>query len=129
MNTLRHHFRPAVWLALIAIAAMALLPTLSHALARSGGAGSTAFTEVCTPQGMKVVALTDGEEAPDSAQLRLEHCHWCTAAIGDLAPPPVILPQEVPAAAGVCVPTLFLQARHTLHAWASVQPRAPPALS
>jgi len=27
------------------------------------------------------------------------------------------------------LPALFLQAPHTLHAWASAQPRAPPALS
>lgn len=128
VKLLRHHLRLAVWLALAAMAAVALLPTLSHALARAAGGGSSAFTEVCTPQGTKLVALADGQAAPDSALLQLEHCSWCTAALGDLAPPPLAWHQDGPVAGAGFVPALFLQAPHTLHAWASAQPRAPPVL-
>jgi len=129
VNPPRHHLRLAVWLALVAIAAVALLPTLSHALTRAAGGGSSGFTEVCTPQGTKLVALADGQTAPDGALLQLEHCSWCTAALGDLAPPPVALQHDVSVDGAGVVPPLFLQAPHTLHAWASAQPRAPPAVS
>lgn len=126
MNALRHHLRFATWLALIAIAAMALLPTLSHALARQAGAGSSTFTEVCTPQGTKLVALADGQDAPDSAMLQLEHCSWCSGALGNLAPLPAAPRYDLPVAGADFVPAPFLQAPYTLHAWASTQPRAPP---
>ena len=126
LNLLRHQLRWVVGLALVAMAALALLPTLTHALARAAGGASSSFTEVCTPQGTRLVALADGETAPDSALLQLEHCSWCTAALGDLAPPPVVLRHGLPAAGAGFVPPLFLQAPHTLHAWASAQARAPP---
>ncbi len=105
--------------------ALALLPTVSHALARSG----TGFAEVCTPQGMKVVALADGERQPSTAATHLEHCAYCSAGFSavDLPPPPPVLP--VLNVAGSEAPPLFLQAPTTLHAWATAQPRGPPALS
>ncbi|WP_425256517.1 DUF2946 family protein [Rubrivivax sp. RP6-9] len=129
MNLLRRHLRPALWLALAALAAMALLPTLSHAMARAAGGAGSGFTEVCTPQGMKLVALGDGETAPDSAALQLEHCPWCTAALADLAPPPVRQRADLPPACTLLLPPLNLHGPRTLHAWLLASPRAPPVLA
>jgi len=102
--------------------ALALLPTLSHALAGS----SSAYAEVCTPQGMKVVALADGEQQPATASLHLEHCPYCVAggAAAGLPPAPPALP--LPPAEVALQPPLLLQAPHTLFAWAAAQPRGPP---
>lgn len=128
MNTARRHLRFATWLALLAIAALALLPTLTHALARSAGVGGNGFAEVCTPQGMKLVALADGETAPSSAALHLEHCAYCTSACAVVDLPPASLTLALPAVAGLTLlPPLFLHAPRTPHAWASANPRAPPA--
>lgn len=129
MHAARRHQRWVLWLALTALWAVALLPLVSHAMARAGGEASTRYTEVCTPQGMKLVALADGETAPDSSLLQAEHCHWCTPALGDAAPPPVLpaMPGFLPLPA--LLPAAFLHAPATAHAWASAQPRAPPTLS
>ena len=108
---------------------MALLPTLSHAMARAAGTAGSGYAEVCTPQGMKLVALNDGETAPDSAALQLEHCPWCTAAPGDLAPPPVRHSADLPPAGTLLLPPLFLHGPRTLHAWLLASPRAPPILA
>jgi hypothetical protein len=129
VNLLRHHFRPALWLALVAIAAMALLPTLSHAMAHVAGGVGSGFTEVCTPQGMKLVALNDGETAPDSAALQLEHCPWCTGALGDIAPAPALQGAGLQPAGTLLLPPLFLHGPRTLHAWLLANPRAPPVLA
>jgi hypothetical protein len=131
MVTSLHRRRHIAWLALFAMLAMAMLPTLSHALALARG--DIAWTEICTPQGMRVVAVSDesGAPAPDpiSAAVHLEHCPYCAQSAGTLGMPPApagVMPLPV---AGAELPALFLQAPHTLHAWRSAQPRAPPALS
>ena len=111
--------------------AMAMLPTLSHALALARG--DTTRAEICTPQGMRVVAVSgeSGAPAPDpiSAAAHLEHCPYCAQSTGTLGMPPApvgVAPLPVTSAE---LPALFLQAPHTLHAWRSGQPRAPPVLS
>ncbi len=129
MHTARQHQRWALWVALIALWAVALLPMVSHAMARASGEANTRYTEVCTPQGMKLVALADGETAPDSNLLQMEHCHWCTPALGDAAPPPVPPALPVLAPLPALLPAAFLQAPATAYAWASAQPRAPPTAS
>jgi len=119
------------WLALFAMLAMALLPTLSHALSSARGDGT--WTEICTPQGMRLVVVEtqSGERAPDpvGAAAHLEHCPYCAQSAGTLGMPPApvgVVPLPVASAE---LPALFLQAPHTLHAWRSAQPRAPPAFS
>ncbi len=121
MNAMRRHLPFARWLALLAVAALVLLPTLGHAIAQ-GGSG---FAEVCTPQGVKWVPLGGGQSAP-APSVHLEHCVFCTAA----AAPPPALPAALPAVApaGTTMPPRFLQAPRTAHAWASAQPRAPPTV-
>jgi len=109
--------------------ALALLPTVSHALAFAQG-GKSAWAEVCTPQGMKLVALDDAPGAdgttPAQAASHLDHCPYCTLS-GQAAG----MPPAPPAAPGLlagaeAVPLLFLQAPRTLFAWRSAQPRGPP---
>ncbi len=128
MGTLRHHLRPATWLALIAVLALALAPTVSRALAFAHG--EAAWTEVCTPLGLKLQAVADtGEEAPAAHLGQLEHCGFCGFSTG-AAPLPVAASHDLPAAtAAEALPVLFLQAPRTLLAWRSAQPRAPPSLS
>jgi hypothetical protein len=127
--THRRTLRPLVWLALMAVLAMALLPTVTHALALQRG--GSAWVEVCTPQGMRLVAVDAGDTpAPLQAAAHLEHCPLCALQGVDAgAPPPapagmVFLP---PGRSGP--PPLFLLAPTTLHAWRSAQPRGPPAIS
>lgn len=117
--------RLAVWLAFTAIAAVALMPTVASALARSGG-----VTEVCTPAGMKLVALgsgqADGAPQPAGAALHLNHCPFCGGAYGALGmpPAPLALPLQPPVPV---VAAAERPGRPALRpAWAMARPRAPP---
>ena len=114
--------------------ALALLPTVSHALAHSRGAPG-AWAEICTPQGMKLVSMTTGlaqpgePEAPATAASHLEHCPYCTGLS-----PAVGLPAAAPQVPDVgdtaeLVPRLFLHAPRKLFVWHSTQPRGPPHCS
>lgn len=121
MHTVRRHLPLTRWLALLAVAALVLLPTLGHALAKGGGG----LAEVCTPQGVKLVTLDDGETTP-APSVHLEHCVFCAAGAAPLpAQPALALPAPM---GGTQMPPRFLQAPRTAHAWASANPRAPPVL-
>lgn len=127
VNALRRHLMPVTWLALLAMLALAMVPTVSHALAKARG--STQWTEVCTPQGMRLVAL-DAETAPDQQPAvggHLEHCPWC--GMGGATPglPPASLTVLPPEVRVRLVPPLFLLAPQRPFAWAPAQPRGPPA--
>ena len=132
MSLPRRQIRPFAWLALVAMLAMSLLPTLSHAWAYANG--GSVWAEVCTPQGAKLVAVADapgeaGEPAPTQAIGHLEHCPFCALSSGAVALP-TALPITVPLLLGSDdPPALFLHAPRTLFAWASAQPRGPPTRS
>jgi hypothetical protein len=129
MTSLRRRLRELTWLALTAVLSLSLLPTVAHALsdvtARSG-----AFTEVCTPQGAQWVDVQGkpvDRESPAGGPMSLEHCPCCSSsaiAIGVLPAPAHWQPD---ATAGDSAPPRSMQAPRTLFAWASAQPRAPPA--
>ncbi|MDL2336688.1 MAG: DUF2946 family protein [Pseudomonadota bacterium] len=126
--------RLSCWLALLAVLALALLPTVSHALAAARG--QAAWAEVCTPRGARLVAAAsaDGElqqeqGAPASSAFHLEHCPLCALSTGDLGPAPSSSTLLPPTPSGVQLPERFLQAPCTPHAWRSAQPRAPPFVS
>lgn len=113
--------------------AMAMLPTLSHALAAARG--ESAWVQVCTPQGMRLVAVSaaqlDAAEEPvqtSSAAGHLEHCPCCTHTEHSPGLPPAAAPGLPLPLHGAALPALFLHAPYTLHAWRSAQPRGPPAL-
>jgi hypothetical protein len=132
VNAVRQRQRhPAVWIALVAMLAFALLPTLSRALAFAGSDPS-AWAEVCTSQGMKWVSTADanaGASGAPAQALPLDPCGFCPLAGAGLAPPPMA-PQVVSLPLrGAEPPPLFLHAPRTLHAWCSAQPRAPPLLT
>jgi hypothetical protein len=133
MLKLRRHTALPTWIALLAIWALSLVPTVSQLLAAAAPDGSVR-AEICTPQGLRwvtLVAADDGAEPPatDSAAAHSDHCPLCRLQ-HDAPPLPVAtaLPHE-PAPGPAFVPSLFLQAPHTLHAWRSAQPRGPPLLS
>ncbi|MFO1291994.1 MAG: DUF2946 family protein [Rubrivivax sp.] len=124
--------RRVTWLAIFAMLALALVPGVSHALAQLRG--QSAWTEVCTTQGARLVVLdADADRAAQApgtaAAAYLEHCPYCAASFGGLGLPPAPLALPPAAAADAGVPALFLHAPHTLHAWRSAQPRAPPSFS
>ena len=127
MQTLRRKLQTGVWLALVALLALALMPTLSQALAHSRG-DTSRWAEVCTPQGMKQVLVQGDAEtgAPVQAANLSDHCAYCTLASA-VAPPPAPLNVTDHGDAGTYVPPLLLHAPYTLYAWRSAQPRGPPA--
>lgn len=126
MTAFRRHLLSLTWFALLAMCVLALAPTVSHALSKARG--STQWTEVCTPQGMRLVAL-DAQTAPEQQPAlggHLEHCPWCGmggASIGLPSAPPAVVPPVQPLR---FVAPLFLQARQTQFAWRPAQPRGPP---
>ena len=115
----------------MAVLALALMPTLSQALAHSRGEASR-WAEVCTPQGMKQVLLQaegGGEAiAPAKVANLFDHCAYCTLTPG-VAPPPSPLTMADPGDLGGYLPPLFLQSPRSSFAWAGAQPRAPPSHS
>ena len=130
MSTLRAHLRSLSWLALAAMLALALLPSVSHALRFSQG-DPLNLAEICTPQGMRTVLVDGGatdDNMPATAAAGAD-CPYCSLC-GHLAALPPASPSMLPPlVAQAAVPSLFLQAPRTLFAWASAQPRAPPVLS
>jgi hypothetical protein len=128
MFPVRKQLRSFVWLALMAMLAMALLPTVSHALA-SSQALSSGWTEVCTPQGTQWVAQDGtplGDAAPSASADHQLDCPYCrpSSVIAGLPPVPAVW---LPPVSGQAEPALFFHAPRTLFAWASAQPRGPPA--
>lgn len=129
MHLPRRHSRLIAWVALVAMMALALVPTISRAMAyANGGSG---WAEICTPQGMQWVSA-DGERSstpPDGTPPQVDHCHFCQLASMGAAPLPASAPTLALPLAGVEPPRLFLQAACTLHAWRTAQPRGPPSLA
>ena len=115
------------------MAGLALLPTVSHALAAAGGPAP--WNEICTSQGMSSMAVAgDADEAgklpaSDPSLNKFEHCAFCGAGAGHMAPPVAARVELNAPELSNALPALFLQAPYPLFAWWSAQPRAPPQLS
>jgi len=128
VKAIRLHLPSLAWLALVAMLALALLPTVARAMASAPGDGSV-WAEICTAQGMKRVALNGQPGVPTvpvSASSHLDHCPFCTLSAQALDLPPVPNPvQDAPAAAD-SPPGLYQQAPREPFAWHRGQPRAPP---
>lgn len=129
----RRHRRFFAWIALVAMIAFALMPSVSRALAHAAGNDGTAgLVEVCTPQGARLIVADAAGESQDGGETvyhALDHCAFCGLAAEGAAPlraasPTLPLPLQ-----SAEPPVLFLRAAHTLHAWRSAQPRAPPLVS
>ncbi len=127
MDAWRRYLHRLSWLAWVAVFGLAVMPTLSHALAHAATAQGLRL-EVCTPQGMKVLQLgADGQFQPDEAPAiqHLEHCPFCGLSAQAAPPPAEPAPLQVHAG-GSERPLLFLRAPRPLFNWAPAQARAPP---
>ncbi len=122
------------WIVLVTMWLGLLLPALAHATAEPG---ATAWTEICTAQGMKRVpvvaeAVSDADAegvATVSLNGALDHCPWCTLASAPaVAPPPAAPVLWLPPAGAVGHPERFFTAPRTPHTWRASRPRGPPLL-
>lgn len=120
--------RRSCWIAIFAMLALALLPSVSHALAAARGAAGLA--EVCTPLGARLVARDDAgrDDAPVQVSGALEHCPYCGLSTPSLGMPPAGLPKLAVAATAAHSPRRLAQRPVELLAWRSGLPRAPPRL-
>lgn len=136
--------RATAWLVLVAVVLVAIGPLL--ALAR-GGVPPMTWTEVCSAQGTRVVAMngaaaspsptaapvTTGDddrvapELPGGMTHPLQHCPWCAIEHPVAALPPFQGALLIAAPFSASAPRAFLRAARTLHAWAPAQARAPPS--
>lgn len=129
--------RWARWLALLAVAASTIAPSLSRlaiAATRSGGE----WVEVCTPQGMRIVstASVDGgadlgtpSGSRDGGLIAGDPCPFCGTGAAPLAPPPEagICPRPVPTRRAAPPPPDAELAR--VRPFTAATPRGPPARS
>jgi len=133
--------RFGVWAALWAMIAMAIMPTISHAMVRfSGPSGPAMMTEVCTTRGVERISVDPGLQStnplrdagsnslPASHDLNAEHCPMCgqTGHSGMLPPLQSLLKLS---GLSDAPPRLFLLASRPLFAWLQARPRGPPHIS
>ena len=145
VSAFRRLQRHLVLVALLAMSALALLPTVSRAMAlggltQGGVSWTPAMSELCTAEGMqRITAVSTVSTVAESGWVgsgdargdlpgMVDHCPLCTLAHDEFA-----LLQGPYAAVDLSrfideEPSGFLRASHTLFAWRSSQPRAPPAL-
>ena len=133
--------RIGVWAALCAMIAMAIAPTISHAIVRfSAPAGTPMLMEICTTRGLERIStepglqLTDqsadagSKTLPASHDLNSEHCPMCGQSGHSGLPPPAQPVLKLPGLSDV-PPRLFLLAPRPLFAWLQARPRGPPNIS
>ena len=136
-NRPRRPQRWPAWLALLAAWSLALLPTLSQALAAH--TGEAGWVEVCTAQGSRWVPLAPADAAGDagdaapgeptgSAAVAFEHCPWCGSHAGDAALPAPAASLLVPAR-GEPPATAVRRGAPAAPAWPGARPRAPPRIA
>lgn len=133
MQPIRRLFRQATWLALVAIFALALAPTLSHALAASGPGNP--WAEICTDAGgrtlvaasLEPAAAADAGDAQTSLPAHLGHCPLCGPSAQALALPlsSAGAVRGVSSDSLVAVQVQVAPARRSV--WPPAQPGAPPA--
>lgn len=119
-----------IWLLCAALTASALLPSLSHALARVAGIDSV---EICTSTGIArpVAGGAQGEgarELPADDDARTSGaCAWCLAQAGCVALPPPERPFDgvVPRTADAPV-RMHVDSPHRVRLVSNARPRAPP---
>lgn len=143
----RKRLKTGAWLASVAMLALALLPTVSRALAAASPAspaGAALWAEVCTVQGvlMKTAPAAAMPAAGDEAHegngdpvawsggaAALDRCAFCVLAAAS-APLRAAVPSfAAPAGAPALPAATERPSPHASTAWASAQPRAPPSSS
>ena len=151
MMLLNQHFaqlrRPlAVWLAVLIAVFGALAPTLSHALVWSQGP-NTAWTEICTPTGMRWVKLDAAHKEtsqatgaaatqtqtqthspePQESAFSLDHCPFCLLSTDRAAPAPHALVHLFAVSGAIKVSTVRQAFLFIPHFALTPPPRGPPA--
>ena len=129
MSSTTLRLRQGCWIALLAMLALTLAPTLSHALASARGTPD--WVEVCTSRGAQRLSADkqDGDhEGPRSTAAHLEPCAYCSLAGHASALPPGLAAGLSLPLAGTAPRPSGLQAPRPPNAWRSALPRAPPAL-
>jgi hypothetical protein len=130
VSSFRRPQRLFAWIALVAMLALALLPTLSHAFAAARGDGVAGSGEICSADGTRRAA--GNERAPASPASALDHfgqhCPFCARGGVDLAPPPAHRLAALTTAVDAR-PRLFWRAPALPFAWRSAAPRGPPAFA
>ena len=128
-STRRKRF--GAWMAILAMLAASLAPTVSHALSAQRGAPS-GWTDICTVAGAKTLKSVGLGQPQNSAPgeggvaANLD-CAYCLLHSGNLAPPPSPAVAVPAMSAAVHMPALFYRSPRPLFAWATAHPRAPPA--
>jgi len=133
--------RIGVWAALCAMIAMAIAPTISHAIVRFSGQPAPAMVmEVCTTRGVERISMAPGlqltdpskdegsKTLPASHDLNAEHCPMCGQSGHSALPPPSQSVLKLPGLSDA-PPRLFLLAPRPLFAWLRARPRGPPHIS
>lgn len=133
-------FRPqrrrplAVWIAILAILANALAPSISHALA-ARSAQSAWVGEVCATDrsgaalALLAAAAAGDEDRESSAHSMAGACPYCAPHAGDAGLPPSATAVLRGAPLRQRLPSLFLSSPRPLFAWAATRSRGPPAFS
>lgn len=127
MYRLRPQLRWFGRLALGLLLSLALVPSLSRALADQAAPGP--WGEYCSSVGTQRIAVTGlpEESSPAPAATHIEHCPLCGNLNGPLVPPPAQTAGLPALDAGSFRPPLFAHAPRPLFAWRTAQPRGPPA--
>lgn len=115
--------RISTWIALWAMVALTLIPSISRAWTALNSPSD--WVEVCTAQGARWVSLTDSREPQPEAPATAEHCAYCQLQGHALALPPT--------SAGLVlmvdfdeIPPLFYGAPYQLEVWRTAAARGPP---
>ena len=133
--------RIGAWAALCAMIAMAIAPTISHAIFRfSGHAAPAMVMEICTTRGVERLSMDPSSQManesidaqsktlPAPHDLSAEHCPMCGQTGHSGLPPSSPLSLKLPGLSDA-PPRLFLLASHPLFAWLQARPRGPPHIS
>jgi hypothetical protein len=129
----------SAWMACFAILLASLAPAISHAV-NAARTAQPAQQEHCLKESEAMAhaghaapaeAMHDAPDADHAAshELHFEHCPFCFIHAGSFALMPSFAVQAGLLPARAQRPLLFYQSHQPLYAWASAQPRAPPAVS
>ena len=121
MQALRHRLRVFSWVALFAMAGLALAPTLSQVLAAADA--SNPWLQVCT--------TSSGSGAPEAPQGagHVGHCPLCTQWADVLGLLPTVVAALPAPVRDAFVASSGDVAPAPSFTWVNAQPRAPPAFS
>jgi hypothetical protein len=119
--------RPGAWLALVAMLALVLAPTVSRAMA-ADPSGPIGWGDVCVSDPSRATPDVDAPTAPGHTDPSVDHCSMCLLSGGTLGPPPTLVSLAITGLSDG-PPGLFLRASTPSHAWRAAQPRGPPPLA